>query len=138
MTHEPEDLELVIDHHQSQSIESGYPPRNVGAWRAACRKDMLANEAQHPGYIERAAAGLRARAEGKRLTYCSESRGTHAISYVYDPRGTTEPPAWWNRDAAKAEHDEWAEHQKHGKPRPPAEVEALARNLRNIGIKESA
>lgn len=105
MTHEPEDLEHLIDHHQAQSIESGYPPRNLAAWRAACRKDMLANEAQHPGYIERAAAGLRAKAQGKRLTYCSESRGTHAISYIYDPRGTTEPPAWWNRDEAKREYD---------------------------------
>jgi hypothetical protein len=117
MTHEPEDLELVIDHHQAQSIESGYPPRNLTAWRAACRKDMLTNEALHPGYIERAAAGLRARAQGKRLTYCAESRGTHAISYVWSATGTCEPPPWWNRDAAKAEHD--AQPQRR-EPRTPA------------------
>ena len=135
MTYEPEDLELVVDHHQREAVESGHPPLHLAAWRKACKRSVLENEALMPGFVERAAAGLRAKAQGKRLTYCSETRGTHAISYVYDPRGTTEPPAWWTRDEAKRE---WAEHQKHGKPRPPAEVEALARNLRNIGIKESA
>lgn len=101
MTHEPADLELVIDYHVAQSVESGHPPRNLDAWRNACRRDMLANEHAYPGYIERAAAGLRAKAQGKKLTRCREARGTHAVSHEWHPDGTDTPPAWWNPEAAK-------------------------------------
>lgn len=106
MTYDPEDLELVVDHHELQSIESGHPPRHLGAWRAACRKEILENERLREGFVERAAAGLRARAAGTRITCCSEARGTHSMSYVYDPKGTAQPPSWWNRDEAKREYDQ--------------------------------
>lgn len=132
MTYDPEDLELVVDHHELQSIESGHPPRHLGAWRAACRKEILANEALREGFIERAAAGLRARAAGRKLTYCKHVRGSHAVHHVYDPTGTDQPPAWWNRDEAKREYD-----SQRGKLRPPAEVEATASRLGNIGIEET-
>lgn len=92
MSHDPADLELVIDHHQAESIASGHPPRNVDAWRNACRKDMLDNERSYPGYITRAAAGLRARAQGLRATGWREVRGTHGIDYIPDPNGTDRPP----------------------------------------------
>lgn len=92
MNYEPDDLEFVIDHHLEASIASGHPPRNLEAWRNACRKDMLANETTHRGYIERAAGGLRARADGRRLTGWREVRGTHGIDYVADKAGTDRPP----------------------------------------------
>lgn len=92
MTYDPEDLELVVDHHELQSIESGHPPRHLGAWRAACRKEILANEALREGFVERAAAGLRARAAGRKLTGWREVRGSHGISVVEDPNGTDRPP----------------------------------------------
>lgn len=105
MNYERADLELVIDHHQAAAVESGHPPRNVVAWRRACEREMLANEVAMPSYITKAANGLRAKAAGKRITYCREVRGTHGFSHIYDPKGTDPTPAWWNLDAAKAEHD---------------------------------
>lgn len=92
MTHEPEDLELLIDHHLDANMNAGHPPRNLAPWRAACRKDMLANELIHPGYIQRAANGIRARAQGQRLTGWREVRGTHGLTHIPDPKGTDRPP----------------------------------------------
>lgn len=99
-------IDTLIQHHLEHEIDRGTVIRNLGAWRASTRKQLLADEALMPGYIERSLYAIQVRKDGKRITYCSESRGTHAISYVYDPKGTTEPPAWWNRDAAKAEHEQ--------------------------------
>lgn len=113
MNYDPGHLETVIDYHQAQAVESGHPPRNVRAWRGACRREMLDNEQAMPGYIERAANGLRARADGKRLTYCKEVRGDYAISHVWSPTGTDPPPSWWNRDAAKREHDDYEERNAY-------------------------
>lgn len=100
-----QELDSLIQHHLEHEIDRGTVIRNLGAWQAATRKQLLADEALMPGYISRSVYAIQIRKDGKRITYCSESRGTHAISYVYDPRGTAEPPSWWNRDAAKAEHD---------------------------------
>jgi hypothetical protein len=92
LEYEPEDLEFVIDHQLDENMNAGYPPRNLAAWRASCRKDMLTNERIRPGYITRAANGLRARANGHRLTGWREVRGTHGIDYVHDRAGTDRPP----------------------------------------------
>lgn len=92
LEYETEDLEFIIDHHLESNIAAGHPPRNLGAWRAACSKDMLANERIHPGYIQRAAGGLRARTKGRRLTGWKETRGTHGIDYIQDRNGTDVPP----------------------------------------------
>ena len=59
-----------------------------------------------PGFIERSLLAMTAKKAGKRITYCKEVRGSHAMSYVYDDRGTDEPPSWWNRDAAKADEQQ--------------------------------
>lgn len=92
MSHEPADLELLIDHHQAEAAASGHPPRSIAAWRAAAEREQLANEQAHPGFIARAAAGLRARTQGLRATGWREVRGTHGIDYVADPNGTDRPP----------------------------------------------
>lgn len=98
-------IDALIQHHLEHEIDRGTVIRNLGAWRASTRKQLLADEAGMPGYIERSLHAIQVRKDGKRITYCSESRGSHAVSYVYDPAGTDEAPKWWNRDAAKAEHD---------------------------------
>lgn len=92
MEYEPQDLEFLVDHHQEQAENSGHPPLNVAAWRKACRNGMLANERTHAGHITRAANGLRARSNGQRLTGWRETRGTHGIDYIADPKGTDKPP----------------------------------------------
>lgn len=92
MSHDPDDLEFLVDHHQEQAEQSGHPPLNIDAWRKACRQKMLDNERSSPGHITRAACGLRARADGRRLTGWCEVRGTHGIDYVADKAGTDKPP----------------------------------------------
>jgi hypothetical protein len=99
-------IDELIQHHLEHEIDRGTVIRNLGAWRASTRKQLLTDEATMPGYIERSLYAIQVRKDGKRITYCSESRGTHATSYVYDPKGTCEPPAWWNRDAARAQHEQ--------------------------------
>jgi hypothetical protein len=106
MSYEPADLELVVDYHQAQAEAAGHPPRSIAAWRDAAAREQIENERLRPGFIPRAAAGLRARAEGRRITGCREIRGTHGMSHDYDPNGTDTPPAWWSRDQAKREYDE--------------------------------
>lgn len=91
------ELEQLVNYHLEHELDRGTVIRNVAAWKAATRKQILEDERNHPGYIEHSVLAITAKKDGRRLTYCSESRGTHAISYIYDPRGTTEPPAWWNR-----------------------------------------
>jgi hypothetical protein len=109
--YEPEDLERVIDYHQAQAEEIGRPPHNLGAWRAACKREVLENERKWPGHIRRSSLGIQAHSEGKRLTYCKLVRGTHGLDYIYDPEGTDDPPAWWNRDAAKLAEEKYQERQ---------------------------
>lgn len=92
MSYEPADLEQLVDYHQEQAEQSGHPPLNIAAWRTACRQKLLANEQTSPGHITRAACGLRARSEGRRLTGWREVRGTHGIDYVADKAGTDKPP----------------------------------------------
>lgn len=92
MSHDPQDLEFLVDHHQEQAEATGNAPLNVGAWRNACRQKMLDNERQSPGHISRAAAGLRAKATGQRITGWRETRGTHGVDYLPDPKGTDRPP----------------------------------------------
>lgn len=87
-----DDLDFLILHHLEQAIAAGHPPRGVAAWRSDCRQDMLANERAHPGYITSAANGIRAKATGRRLTGWRETRGTHGIDYLPDPKGTDRPP----------------------------------------------
>lgn len=92
MSFDPDDLEFLIDHHQEQAEQSGHPPLDVAAWRKACRQRMLGNEHASTGHITRAAAGLRAKAIGQRLTGWREVRGTHGIDYEADKAGTDRPP----------------------------------------------
>ncbi len=99
------DLEELIQHHLAYEIDRGTTIRNVTAWTTATRQQLLDNERQFPGYIQRSINALHAKRDGKRITYCREERGTHGVSYVYDPAGTDEPAAWWNRDAAKHEEE---------------------------------
>lgn len=105
MNYSPDELDQLIAYHLEHELDRGTVIRNLGAWRTSTRQQCLENEKLLPGYITRSVLAITAKKDGRRLTYCSESRGTHAISYIYDPRGTTEPPAWWNRDEAKREWD---------------------------------
>lgn len=98
-------LDQLIDHHLEHEIDRGTVIRNLGAWRNATRQQLLADEATWPGYIERSLRAIQAKRDGRRITRCREARGTHGMSYVYDPDGTAEPPSWWNRDAAKIEEN---------------------------------
>lgn len=92
MSHDPDDLEFLVDHHQEQAEQSGHPPLNLVAWRSACRAKLLSNEQASRGHITRAAAGLRAKADGRRLTGWREVRGTHGVDYVPAKDGTDVPP----------------------------------------------
>jgi hypothetical protein len=87
-----DDLEYLINHHQEEAIASGHPPLHLTPWRNACKRSILENERLYPGYVARAAAGLRARTNGQRLTGWREVRGTHGITHVPDPQGTDKPP----------------------------------------------
>lgn len=105
MNHDPTDLEFLIDHHQAQAEDSGNPPLHVGAWRNACRQKMLDNERQSTGHISRAANGLRARANGKKITHCRETRGSQGVDHVYDPGGTDPTPPWWSHDVMRHQYE---------------------------------
>ena len=59
----------------SRRRPSARPPRQVAT--RATRRDLGRNT---PQYVERVVHGIRARAEGKRLTFCRESRGTHGAA----------------------------------------------------------
>jgi hypothetical protein len=67
-------------------------------------------------FVARAAARLRAEAAGQRLTFCRLARGSHGGTYVYDPAGTDEPPAWWSLATAV----------RLTRPRRPGEADAPA------------
>ena len=86
------DLELVVQHRLDQALDAGHPPSNVQAWKRAAAKTELDNERTSPGYIARAAAGLRARTRGQRITGWREVRGSHGMDWVPDPNGTATPP----------------------------------------------
>jgi uncharacterized protein with von Willebrand factor type A (vWA) domain len=86
------EMNILINHRLREAINSGHPPRNTRAWRSATRHDELANEAAHPGWIRRCAAGIQAHQQGKRITGWRWQRGTHSGRYVRDPYGTDEPP----------------------------------------------
>ena len=105
MSYTESDLDAIVEIQIDETLRSGTIIRSVHGWKRECRDRMLENERQRPGYIETLTLALAAKAQGRRLTYCAESRGTHAISYVWSATGTCEPPSWWNRDEAKAEHD---------------------------------
>lgn len=106
MTFTDEEIELVVDHRMQEAIEAQHPPKNVTAWRRAARQQEIENEKAYPGFIARAAAGLRVRADGKRITNCRAVRGTHGMDYVWDPHGTETWPDGYSRDVAKANYDE--------------------------------
>lgn len=103
-------IDQLIEHHLEHEIDRGTVIRNLGAWQASTRKQILEDEQTFPGYIERSLYAIQVRKAGKRITYCTENRGTHGMIHDYDPRGTAEPPAWWNRDEAKRE---WEERRAH-------------------------
>lgn len=89
-----------------EQVAAGRAPRNATAWLRATRRELA--RANTPDYVERVVAGIHARAEGKTLTRCRLVRGTHGITYEYDPHGTDEPPKWWSRDEARRRYE--AEH----------------------------
>jgi hypothetical protein len=100
------EIQQLIDYHLEASIDEGYAIRSIAGWRRERRTLLLENERLMPGFVERSVHAITAKKNGRRITYCREERGSHAMSYVYDPKGTDEPPAWWNRDAAKADEDQ--------------------------------
>lgn len=106
MNPEPAPIDQLIQHHLEHEIDRGTVIRNLGAWRAHARKQLEADEASMPGYIERSLAAITAKKQGRKITYCREVRGTHQVTHIYDPAGTDAAPSWWNRDAAKAEHEQ--------------------------------
>lgn len=86
------ELRTVLNHRLREACGSGHPPRNVRAWLAAAKFDELDNEHQKPGWIRKAAAGITAAADGKRITGWRWERGTHAGTFIRDPYGTDTPP----------------------------------------------
>lgn len=86
------DVEFLLDRMLFAAIDDGRPPGNVPAWLKACERSLYDIEEARPGYIERVAAGMRARDRGERITGWRENRGTHGISYDPDPKGTARPP----------------------------------------------
>lgn len=92
MTYEAEDLDLLIEHRLELAMSSGRPPVDIKAWSRKVRSDELANERTSPGFITKAAAGLREIKTGVRITGWRETRGTHGIDHLPDPKGTDIPP----------------------------------------------
>lgn len=95
------ELQRLVDVELGDYLDTGRQVRSVEAWRRNCRERILQNERAFPGFIDRSVAGMDAAERGERITQCAESRGSHAMSYVYDPIGTAQPPSWWNRHEAK-------------------------------------
>lgn len=106
-TYHDDDLERLIQHRMDEAIDAGHPPKNVPAWKAAARRTELENERDTPGFIARAAGALRVSEDGKRITYWTETRGTHGIDWIYSPTGTDHPPRdqGYSLDIAKADYD---------------------------------
>lgn len=95
----PEDLDIICEHRYTQAILAGKPPTNKSAWTSRVRRDLVDSFNEHE--IERMAAGLRAAARGKKLTYCREARGSHSTMHVFDPNGTDQPPPGWSISEAR-------------------------------------
>lgn len=105
MTFSEADLHTLVELHLEAEIDNGYPIKSINGWKRARRDQLLENERLMPGFIERSCHAMTAKKDGKRVTRCKEVRGSHGTTYIYDLRGTDEPPAWWNEDAAKAEEE---------------------------------
>ena len=99
---------------------------------------MARAERTDPHFVARAAARLRAEAAGRRLTFCRLARGSHGGTYVYDPEGTDEPPAWWSLATAVRLTRPRAGGRGRGARRPaPADAEA-AREARHRDPRAAA
>ena len=109
---DPADLAALIDYRLREVIESGHPPVDVAAWRRAAERRELANERDWPGFIARAAAGVRIRADGRRVTGWREVRGSNGMDWVYDPTGADRAPDGYSIERAKAEYDERRKRQR--------------------------
>lgn len=119
------ELEQLVELQLDQALDAGQVIRNVDGWRRDCRARTLANEQAKPGYIHRLVVALTAKSNGARITRCTESRGTHAISYLYDPEGTAEPPPHWDEDEARRQ---W-EAERDGQARRGAPPSPIAQHL---------
>jgi hypothetical protein len=73
----------------NDQIAAGRGPTHPKPWLEATKRDLAKNT---PEYVERVVNGLRARADGRRITGWRETRGTHGIDYLPDPKGTDKPP----------------------------------------------
>lgn len=124
-SHTPAELEQLVELQLDQALDAGQVIRNVDGWRRDCRARTLTNEHAKPGYIHRLVVALTAKGNGARITRCTESRGTHAVSYLYDLEGTAEPPTWWDEDEARRE---W-EAERAGQPRRGAPASSIAQQL---------
>lgn len=123
--HTPAELEQLVELQLDQALDAGQVIRNVDGWRRDCRARTLANEHAKAGYIHRLVVALTAKGNGARITRCAESRGTHAVSYLYDPEGTCEPPTWWDEDEARRQY----EAERAGAPRRGAPATPIAQEL---------
>lgn len=123
--HTPAELEALVERQLDDALDAGHVIRNIDGWRRDCRARTLDNETAKPGYIHRLVVALDAKDRGGRITRCTESRGTHAVSYLYDPEGTAEPPPWWDEDEARRA---W-EAERAGTPRRGAPATPIAQEL---------
>lgn len=88
--HDYELLDEWARHLLDEQVRQGFAPHHPRAWLRTTQADLA--KRCSPEYVERAVAGLRARAAGRRITGWREVRGTHAISHVEDAFGTDRPP----------------------------------------------
>ncbi len=87
--HDPALLQEWAEHILDDQIASGRGPIHPKPWLEATKRGLARNS---PDYVQRVVNGLRARADGRRITGWRETRGTHGFSWIPDPQGTDTPP----------------------------------------------
>jgi hypothetical protein len=92
VAHDPEVVAELARYFLDKAYDEGRPPFNDEAWLAKTEKMLMAQNT--PDQIRRKVDGVRARASGKKITGWRETRGTHGIDYLPDPKGT-DIPEWW-------------------------------------------
>jgi hypothetical protein len=89
-------IQALVEEERRKRIDRGVPVLDEAGLGAEVEAAVARAERTDPHFVARASARLRAEAAGRRLTFCRLARGSHGGTYVYDPEGTDEPPAWWS------------------------------------------
>jgi hypothetical protein len=90
----------LVEEERRSRLARGIPVLDDAALAAGVEDAVARAERTEPRFLHHAAARLRAEAGGQRLTCCRLVRGSHGGTYVFDPEGTDQPPAWWSFEVA--------------------------------------